>query len=355
MAENNCVWLILLILVVAVPGVYFFVKYHDKLHKPNSITSNINFNATVSLDGDGDFTTISEAILSAPSYALSRFHIRVCSGVYNEVVTVPQSKTNIVLIGDGAEVTKITANRQISEFSTSETATFTVLGDGFMAQDIAFENNAGSESGQAVALLCSANHAIFYRCKVIGYHDTLYAKEGSQFYRECDIYGTVDFIFGFATAVFQKCNLYGRVSEYQIVTYTAQGRQSLDQNSGFTLQGCNFTSAPEDGLRTNISGFLGRPWFPYSTVMVMESFLDRLISPSGWEEWPNTTDSNAIYLEYRNLGPGADTSRRVKWSGFKVVEDASEALPYTASQLIQGNEWIPATKVPYDSEYLSSN
>ena len=112
-------------LVVVIPGVYFFVKYHDKLHKPNSITNNnINFNATVSLDGDGDFTTISKAILSALSYASSRFYIRVCSGVYNEVVIVPQSKTSIALVGDGAEVTKITASRRISEFSTSETATF---------------------------------------------------------------------------------------------------------------------------------------------------------------------------------------------------------------------------------------
>lgn len=228
-----------------------------------------------------------------------------------------------------------------------------VLGDGFMAQDITFENDAGSESGQAVALLCSANHTIFYRCKFIGYHDTLYAKQGSQYYRECDIYGTVDFIFGFATAVFQKCNLYGRVSKYQKVTFTAQGRQSLDEKSGFTLQGCYFTAAPEAGMGANISGFLGRPWFPYSTVMVMESFLDTIITSSGWREWSDTPETNAIYLEYNNWGPGADTSGRVHWSGFKVVTDAKEAMPYTASHFIQGDEWIPPTKVPYDAGFLS--
>lgn len=224
-----------------------------------------------------------------------------------------------------------------------------------MAQDITFENSVGSDRSQAVALSCSANHTIFYRCRFNGYHDTLYAKQGTQFYRECDIYGTVDFIFGFATSVFQKCNLYAHTSDSKTVTYTAQGRQSLDQKSVFTLQGCNFTTAPGvDSAKSAIGAFLGRPWFPYSMVMVMESYLDWIISPSGWEDWPNTPDKNAVYLEFRNWGPRADTSRRVQWSGFKVIRDSREAWPYIASQLIQGDEWIPDTGVPYEAGFLFS-
>lgn len=353
--EKNCLWLGLLALVVVIVGVYFFFLKHPGIMKhhegPNE---EVRFNVTVSQGGDGDFRTISEAIQAAPSGSSARFFIRVSSGVYDEVVVVPQDKVNIVLVGDGAEVTRVTARRSEPQYPTSDTATFTIFGDGFMAQGITFENTASSDSNQAVALLCSANYTIFYQCRFLGYHDTLYAKQGLQFYRDCDIYGTVDFIFGFASAVFQNCNLYARMSSYQKVTYTAQGRSSPGMQSGFTLQGCKVTVSPEVGqARFSITGFLGRPWFPYSTVMVMESFLDSTVDPVGWEEWPDSPVTYVTYLEFRNWGPGADTSRRVRWPGHKVVGDESDAVAYTASRMIRGDEWIPQTGIPYSSGFLS--
>ncbi|XP_074316485.1 pectinesterase-like [Silene latifolia] len=352
MAEKNGIWVCLIIVGLLVgSGLFVYWKFHQK--KPEF--SDRNFNLTVSQTGDGDYSRVSDAIRAAPSNGATPFYIHVCAGTYNEVVVVPLDKTNLVLVGDGAQVTKITANRHPPQYPTSDSTTFTVYGDGFVAQDIAFENNAGIDNGQAVAVSITANYTIFYRCSILGYHDTLYAKEGNQFFRECDIYGTVDFIFGFASAVFQRCNLYGRVSKYETVTYTAQGRQSLDQKSAFTIQGCKITVAPDVGpVQPTMTGFLGRPWFPYSTVMVMESFLDSIVNASGWEEWMSTPATHATYLEYRNWGPGADTSGRVHWPGFKVVGDASGALPYTVSQLIQGDEWIPRTGVPYDSTFLSN-
>ncbi|KAL2898318.1 putative pectinesterase/pectinesterase inhibitor 32 [Bienertia sinuspersici] len=370
MANKKCIipFAILLFLGLFTTGIYFLLNHHHKPpqsnhHQSKSNTKLYNYNNTpilpntnkynstrrtmmkfdvvVSKSGDEKFTTISEAILSAPSYSSSKFFIRVRSGVYNETVTVPQNKTNIVLIGDGVDVTKITANHHPPQFTTSNSATFSVFGDGFMAQDITFENDAGGRSGQAVAVLCDANHTIFYKCKFLAYQDTLYAKHGTQYYRECDIYGTVDFVFGFATAVFQKCNLYARVlGSYQQVTYTAQGRQSLDEKSGFTMQGCNFTLEPKvDPVKLRegctITAFLGRPWFPYSTVMVMESYLGKMINSSGWEACPGATSRN-----------------RIKWPGFKMLSNANEAIPYTASHLIQGDEWIPKTGVPYNGRFL---
>lgn len=357
MGEKNCLWLGLLALVLIAPVVYFLLLKHPGILKnqtgPNQ---NIGFNTTVSQNGDGDFSTVSEAIRAAPSRSSARFFIRVGPGVYNEVVVVPQDKMNIVLVGDGADVTRITAGRSEPQFPTSDTATFSVFGDGFMAQGITFENRATStdNSNQAVALLCSANYTIFYKCKFLGYHDTLYAKQGLHFYRDSDIYGTVDFIFGFATAVFQNCNLYARLSSYQKVTFTAQGKSSPSMNSGFTLQGCTFTVSPEVGpAGVSLTGYLGRPWFPYSTVMVMESYLDSVVDPVGWVEWPDSNVNHVTYLEFRNRGPGSDTSKRIKWSGYKVVRDENEAVDYTASRMIQGDEWIPQTGVPYNSGFMS--
>ncbi|RWW15190.1 hypothetical protein GW17_00020984, partial [Ensete ventricosum] len=87
------------------------------------------------------------------------------------------------------------------------------------------ENWAGPEKHQAVALRVGADHAVAYRCNIIGYQDTLYVHSQRQFFRECDIYGTVDFIFGNAAVVLQNCSLWARRPlPMQKNTITAQNR-----------------------------------------------------------------------------------------------------------------------------------
>ncbi|KAK1279575.1 putative pectinesterase/pectinesterase inhibitor 19 [Acorus gramineus] len=80
--------------------------------------------------------------------------------------------------------------------------------------------------------------------------------------------------------------------------------------------------------------------------MIMQSFIDSLVDPAGWlpmEKHENT----CTYREYRNKGPGADTSRRVKWPDYKVIDDPQEAMKYTVKSLIQGDQWLGATGVPF--------
>ena len=86
-----------------------------------------------------------------------------------------------------------------------------VSGRGFIARDMTFRNTAGPENHQAVALRVDSDQSAFYRCSMEGYQDTLYAHSLRQFYRECDIYGTIDYIFGNGAAVFQQCKIYTRV------------------------------------------------------------------------------------------------------------------------------------------------
>ena len=71
-----------------------------------------------------------------------------------------------------------------------------------------------------------ADLSTFYHCSFEGYQDTLYTHSLRQFYRECDIYGTVDFIFGNAAVVFQDCNIYPRLplqGQFNAISITAQG------------------------------------------------------------------------------------------------------------------------------------
>ncbi|RWW12919.1 hypothetical protein GW17_00023395 [Ensete ventricosum] len=132
----------------------------------------------------------------------------------------------------------------------------------FIAVGITFENSAGPGKYQAMAVRNSGDLSIFYSCSFLGYQDTLYVHSLRQFYRDCDIYGTVDFIFGNAASVFQDCNIYARRPlRGQSNVVTAQGRTMPDQATGISIHNCTVSAAPDLAAdRRFARTFLGRPW-----------------------------------------------------------------------------------------------
>lgn len=107
-----------------------------------------------------------------------------------------QPCSKLMLVGAGMDKTTISGNRS------------TAGPDKATACDISFENTAGPQSGKAVALRVESDHSAFYRCRFQGFQDTPYTRRRSQFFRDCEIYGTVDFIFGDSSVVFQNCMIY---------------------------------------------------------------------------------------------------------------------------------------------------
>ncbi|TYI27052.1 hypothetical protein ES332_A05G152500v1 [Gossypium tomentosum] len=305
-------------------------------------------NVIVAKDGSGHFRTINEAVQLVGKKNQSRFVIYVKEGKYVENVNLDKHRWNVMIYGDGKTKTIISGSRNfVDGTATFDTATFTVAGRGFIAKDIKFENTAGAAKHQAVAMRSGSDRSVFYSCAFDAYQDTLYAHSNRQFYRECDILGTIDFIFGNAAVVFQNCNIQPRQPlPNQFNTITAQGKKDPNQNTGISIQKCTIT--PFGNLTANT--YLGRPWKEFSTTVIMQSNIGAFLNPVGWREWVTNVDppSTILYAEYQNTGPGSTVDQRVKWAGYRSTLSEADAGKFTVANFIQGEDWLPAATVAYE-------
>lgn len=311
---------------------------------------NVKPNAVVAKDGSGQFKTIAAALAAYPKNLRGRYVIYVKAGVYDEYVTVEKNQVNVFMYGDGPRKSIVTGKKSNrGGYSTYQTASFSAIGQGFIAKSMGFSNTAGPEGHQAVALRVQSEMSAFFNCRMDGYQDTLYVQTGKQFYRNCVISGTIDFIFGDSLCVIQNSLIIvRRPMDNQLNTVTAQGRDQDHQLTGLVIHNCRIV--PEQKLtadRFKIQTYLGRPWKKFSRTVIMESTLGDFINPAGWYPWAgNFALDTLYYAEYGNRGPGANTNRRVKWKGFKVI-GRNEALQYTVSNFLKGDPWIRAAGIPY--------
>ncbi|KAH7846009.1 hypothetical protein Vadar_008590 [Vaccinium darrowii] len=287
---------------------------------------NVNQMVVVRQDGTGDFTTIGDAVAAAPNDMApggGYFVIYVVAGVYQEYVSIGKSQTNLMMIGDGIGQTIITGSRSaVDGWTTFNSATFAVVGQGFVAVNITFQNTAGAAKYQAIALRKGADLSAFYSCSFEGYQDTLYTHSLRQFYKDCDIYGTVDFIFGSKRGgCFPKLQYLSAASNGRPVQHHHRaGQDRCESEHGYF----------DTGLSYHRSRRLGSEhWHP------------------GWVAWSGDFALNTLYYaEYDDNGPGSQTTFRVAWPSSHVIS-AVDAVNFTVSNFVSGDMWMPSTGVPY--------
>ncbi len=304
-----------------------------------------HYDYVVAKDGSGDFFTVQDAIDAVPVNRFeNRTTILVRDGVYNEKVTIPANRPNIALIGEGNPVITFDdyadrLNRFGEKLGTAATSSFYVYAPDFYAENITFENTAG-QVGQAVACFVSADRAMFKNCRFLGNQDTLYTHDGRQYYEDCYIDGTVDFIFGKATALFNRCQIHGKRSGgYYTAPATPQGAKY-----GFVFYDCDLTA--DDGVKDY---WLSRPWRAYGQNVFVRCRMGSHIHPKGWHNWgKKEREKTAYYAEIQCSGPGADTSKRA----FGHVLDS--AKDYAPNKILLGDDgWNPVdhrpdpTPIPY--------
>ncbi|CAI0459764.1 unnamed protein product [Linum tenue] len=328
-------------------------------------TLQISPDVVVAEDGSGDSKSINEGLKLLEKAKKKKKEdevvvLYVKAGTYKEYVEVTKNLDNMAMIGDGADKTVITGDKNfidgVSTYHTSTVVVFflpfappAITADFFFAKNIRIVNSAGPEKHQAVALRVSADFAIFYNCTFDGYQDTLYTHTKRQFYRDCTISGTIDYIFGDAAVVFQNCLfLVRKPMENQQCIVTAQGRKQRHQPTAIIIQNGTITAAPEmEADRMKYKTYLGRPWKNFSRTIIMESYLGDLIDPEGWMPWMGTVGTKTCwYGEFGNYGPGADQSKRVTWNGIKKITP-QHAVDFTPGRFLRANEWVKPTGIPY--------
>ncbi|XP_019456029.1 PREDICTED: pectinesterase QRT1-like [Lupinus angustifolius] len=291
--------------------------------------------------GKGHSKTVQGAVNMVPDYNTQRVKIYIYPGIYREKVLVPNNKPYISFIGKRNETSGavITWNSKSSDrgsdgqtLGTYGSATVGVESDYFCATQITFENSVVAAPGgigmQAVALRVNSNRAMFYRVKIKGTQDTLLDNSGTHYFFRCLIQGKVDFIFGNAKSLYEKCNLQSIAENYGAIA--AHHRNSPHQDTGFSFVGCRI------GGTGNV--YLGRAWGDYSRIIYSNTYMDDIINPAGWSEWNHPERKwTAVFGEYECEGRGADRTHRVPWSKSFTYE---EAKPFLDKRFIDGDQWL---------------
>ena len=159
----------------------------------------------VATDGSGDYTAVSDALRKVRGDMDDPVTVYIKNGIYREKILLNATLHNVTIEGESAEGTVISWGDYASlrNMGTSGSYTFKVEGNNITFRNLTIENSAGNV-GQAVAMHTIGDRIRFINCRFLGNQDTLYTggRASRLYFEDCYVEGTIDFIFGSATALF---------------------------------------------------------------------------------------------------------------------------------------------------------
>lgn len=300
-----------------------------------------------------DFHCIQEAIdeLERQSPEEART-LHILAGVYEETVRIYRSDITVIGIGT-VEITNSRYARELDETGeeqgTFATPTLFLGGRNLVLDNLIVSNTAGQGKnvGQALAVYAHCDETVFRNCTFRGHQDTLFTgplppanKQGGgfggiplkekhdryrQLYTHCYIEGTVDFIFGGATAYFEHCEIRSLRHADDGPGYITAASTPQDQAFGYIFNECYLTAAP--GVA---EVYLGRPWRAHAKTEMVNCRMGPHIHPSGWNNWDDPGNEETVrYREYGLANDDPIRQLRVHWAD--LPETGDEAL---------GKEWV---------------
>jgi pectinesterase len=302
--------------------------------------------AIVAADGTGDYKTVQDAIDAVPqnTSAGRRWVIVVRAGTYRELVYVQREKRFVTLVGEDPVRTVISYNLNANRtgldgrpIGTFRTPSVVIDADDFVAENLTFENTAGPV-GQALAIRVDGDRVVFRNCRFLGWQDTVFLNRGRQYFEDSFIAGHVDFVFGGATAFFERCHLHCWRNGY----ITAASTPS-DRPHGFV-----FANGSISGQSPDVRTYLGRPWRDFAHVAFLNTVMSSVVQPEGWHNWDRPErERSSRYSEFGSTGPGARPDARVRWA--KPLS-SKEAAALSVTAVLGGIDgWDPRRLTPHPS------
>jgi pectinesterase len=301
-----------------------------------ALKSSAQTNLFVAADGSAPFKTMQSAIMSVPSGSRQNpVIIHIAPGTYKELIYIQREKSFFRLVGESPTNTILSfnlyagiTNAEGKPIGTFKTPSTTIDADDFTAENLTFENSAGP-IGQALAIRVDGDRAAFRNCRFLGWQDTILLNRGRQYFENCFVCGHVDFIFGAATAWFEKCQINCLRDGYITAASTP-----VDNPYGFVFSNCKITGEP------GVKSFLGRPWRIYASTIFLNCDMTDVIRPQGWNDWGKPeAHTTARYAEFASKGDGASSTNRPDWT--KQLTKA-EAQKITVDSVLGGVDgWNP--------------
>lgn len=334
----------------------------------------------VAKQGQADFGTIAEALASIPADYAGATVISIASGIYFEKLRI--GNPCVTLTGDGKDSTVIRyddhALRPLPSgepMNTFNSYTLYIGAPDFEARDLCVENSGGDGriAGQAIACYVDADRAVFRNCRFAARQDTLClgplpdnplpkglnlihpaalasADDGRNpfrhYFRDCHIEGDVDFIFGSASAVFERCEIKSLDRGENVNGYIAAPSTLPRQTFGFVFLRCRLTGSME-----RASVFLARPWRRTAKAAFIDCRMGSHIAKAGWDNGGNPdNEKSAAFVEYGSHGPGAPgrraSDRRASWARSLSTEEAATFSPRAVLSGADGwNPWVEISRV----------
>lgn len=294
-----------------------------------------------------DFHSIQEAVNELERQSSEKAQtLYILAGIYEEAVRIYRSNLTVIGIGE-VEITNNRYARQRDESGeeqgTFATPTLFLGGRNLVLQNLVVSNTAGQgkEIGQALAVYAHCDEAVFCNCTFRGCQDTLFTgplppanKQGGgfggiplkerhnqyrQLYSHCYIEGTVDFIFGGATAFFEHCEIRSLRHAEDGPGYITAASTPQAQAYGYIFKECYLTAE-----RNVAEVYLGRPWRGHAATEMVNCRMGQHIHPSGWDNWGNPGNEQTVrYREYGLANDDPLREQRVHWA--ELPETGAEA------------------------------